>query len=61
MTKQRRSFSAELKREAAGLMLDQAIAISKPAARLVWLSPRYVAGLSNSSNSATALLRRPKL
>jgi hypothetical protein len=54
-------LSAEFKREAAGLVLDQAIAISKPAVRSGLSSPRCVAGLTNSSKSATALLRRAQL
>lgn len=56
MTKQRRSFSAEFKREAADLVLKQKLQLhrSQP------FSQRRVAGLTNSSRSAAALFRRAK-
>ncbi|EXF44843.1 transposase [Pseudomonas sp. BAY1663] len=38
MTKQRRSFTPEFKREAACLVLDQATAISKQLVHWEWLS-----------------------
>ena len=52
MTKQRRSFTPEFKRDAAGLVLDQgyslpdidSTAISKQPARWDWLNRRFVAG-----------------
>ena len=58
MTKQRRSFSTEFKHAAAGLLLDQAIAISKPAVYLELSSSRCVAGSIRSSKSTMASLRR---
>lgn len=60
MTKQRRSFSTEFKHAAAGLLLDQAIAISKPAVCLELSSSRCVAGSIRSSKSTMASLRRAK-
>ena len=60
MTKQRRSFSTEFKREAAGLVLNQGYSHIEASRSLGRSSPRCVAGLVNSSRSATALLRRAK-
>lgn len=60
MTKQCRSFSTEFKHAAAGLVLDQAIARSKPAVCLELSSSRCVAGSISSSKSTMASLRRAK-
>lgn len=60
MTKHRRSFSAEFKREAAGSCLIKVIAISKPAVRSELSSTRCVAGPISSSKSAMVLLHRAK-
>ncbi len=44
MTKQRRTFSAEFKREAAGLVLDQGYSHVEASRSLEWSSLRCVAG-----------------
>ncbi len=44
MTKQRRTFSAEFKREAAGLVLDQGYSHIEVARSLGWWNLRCVAG-----------------
>lgn len=55
MTKQRRSFSAELKREAAGLVLDQGYSHIEACRSLGELSSlRCVAGLTRFNRSAMA-------
>jgi len=59
MTKQLRSFSAEFKREAAGLVLDQGYSHIE-ASRSLGVVESAAAGLISFSRSAPALLRRVK-
>jgi putative transposase len=53
MTKQRRTFTPEFKREAACLVLDQGYSLSKQPVRLGWLSRPCADGLASSKKSET--------
>ncbi|GAO96719.1 hypothetical protein PSA5_28390 [Pseudomonas syringae pv. actinidiae] len=60
MTKQRRTFSAEFKREAAGLVLDQGYSHIEASRSLGVVESACVAGSTSFNRSATGSLHRAK-